>query len=64
MVQKLFASRQDIFPNYTQKVFESEFGQFFNIVRSDKVGDSERMLYVMKNKNPTEQNISNNFYLP
>jgi len=49
MVQKLLASRQDIFPDYTQKAFESEFSQFFNIIRSEKMGDSERTLYLMKN---------------
>jgi hypothetical protein len=53
MVQKLLASRQDIFPNYTQKAFESELSQYFNIIKSAKVGDSERILYLMKNKNPT-----------
>lgn len=51
MVQKLLASRQDIFPNYTQNAFEDEFSQYFDIVRSEKVGDSERTLYLMKNKN-------------
>jgi hypothetical protein len=51
MVQKLLASREDIFPNYTQKTFENEFLQFFNIIKSEKVGDSERTLYLMKSKN-------------
>jgi hypothetical protein len=51
MVQKLLASREDIFPNYTQKAFENEFLQFFNIIKSEKVGDSERTLYLMKSKN-------------
>ncbi len=50
MVQKLLASREDIFPDYTQKAFESEFTQFFEIIKSEKVGDSERTLYLMKNK--------------
>jgi hypothetical protein len=53
MVQKLLASRQDIFPDYTQKAFESEFSQFFDIIRSEKVGSSERTLYLMKNKKQT-----------
>lgn len=49
MVQKLLASREDIFPDYTQKAFENEFLQFFEIIKSEKVGDSERTLYLMKN---------------
>jgi ribosomal protein L11 methylase PrmA len=53
MVQKLLASRQDIFPDYTQKAFENEFSQFFDIIRSEKVGSSERTLYLMKNKKQT-----------
>ena len=48
MVQKLLASREDIFSDYTQKAFEKEFQEFFNIVKSDKVGDSQRTLYLMK----------------
>ena len=50
MVQKLLASREDIFSDYTQEAFENEFQEFFNIVKSDKVGDSQRTLYLMKNK--------------
>ena len=50
MVQKLLTSRKDIFPNYTQKEFEKEFLEFFNIVRSEKVGDSDRIIYLMKNE--------------
>ena len=48
MVQKLLASREDIFQNYTQKEFEKAFLEFFNIVKSEKIGDSERILYLMK----------------
>jgi len=42
------ASREDIFQNYTQKEFEKAFLEFFNIVKSEKIGDSERILYLMK----------------
>ena len=51
MVQKLLATRKDIFSDYTQSVFEKEFQTFFKIIRSEKVGDSNRILYLMKNKN-------------
>ncbi len=50
MVQKLLASREDIFQNYTQKEFEKTFLRFFNIVKSEKVGNLDRILYLMKNK--------------
>jgi hypothetical protein len=50
MVHKLLATRVDIFPDYTQEAFEKEFLQFFNIVKSEEVGDSERTLYLMRNK--------------
>ena len=50
MVQKLLSSRKDIFPDYTQEAFENEFLKFFDIVKSEAVGDSERTLYLMTNK--------------
>ena len=50
MVQKLLATRKDIFPDYTQSVFEKEFQAFFKIIRSEQVGDSNRTLYLMKNE--------------
>ena len=47
-VQRLLTTRKDIFPNYTQKTFESEFGKYFTIQNSMKVKDSERILYLMR----------------
>ncbi|MDH5695680.1 MAG: SAM-dependent methyltransferase [Dehalococcoidia bacterium] len=47
MVQKLLATREDIFPNYTQEAFESEFGKLFSIQASVKIRNSERTLYLM-----------------
>lgn len=49
-VRKLLATREDVFPSYTQQDFEKEFGVFFEIVRTDKVLDSERVLYLMKRR--------------
>ena len=51
MVQKLLATRKDIFSDYTQSVFEKDFQAFFKIIRSEQVGDSNRILYLMENKN-------------
>ncbi len=47
-VQRLLISREDIFPEYRSDGFEAAFGSHFEIVRSDPVGDSGRLLYRMK----------------
>ncbi len=49
-VQKLLASREDIFPNYTRKGFEEAFSARFAIRKSEPVRDSERTLYLMQTK--------------
>src|SRR4030042_5758151 len=36
-VQRLLATREDIFPNYRQQVFESEFSSYFTIQNSAKI---------------------------
>jgi len=46
-VQKLLTTRKDIFPNYTQEAFETEFGRLFSIQASEKLRNSERTLYLM-----------------
>ncbi len=46
-VQKLLASREDIFPHYTQKTFEADFRGYFRILKAVKVKDSKRILYLM-----------------
>lgn len=47
-VQKLLASREDIFPNYTREGFESAFQQRFRISEAVNVRESERVLYLME----------------
>ncbi len=47
-VRRLLQTREDIFPGYTQKAFEEEFGRHFVIDRSVPVKGSERTLYLMK----------------
>jgi len=49
-VQRLLATRKDIFANYTQERFEMEFGQYFYVQASEKIKGSERILYLMKKK--------------
>ncbi len=46
-VQKLLATRRDIFPNYIEEAFQSEFGKLFSIQASAKIRNSERTLYLM-----------------
>jgi hypothetical protein len=49
-VQKLLASRQDIFTGYHQEGFEQAFGAFFTIHEKVPVQDSPRILYLMERK--------------
>ncbi len=49
-VQRLLATREDIFTAYTQAHFEGEFAKFFNIVNSEKIKTSTRTLYCMERK--------------
>jgi len=48
-VQRLLTNREDIFPDYTNNAFESEFMRYFRIKDSEKIKDSERILYLMEN---------------
>jgi ribosomal protein L11 methylase PrmA len=47
-VQKLFVSREDIFPEYTRDGFEAAFGQRFRIVEGVNVRESERVIYLLE----------------
>jgi hypothetical protein len=49
-VQRLLATREDIFPDYHARGFEAEFSRFFSIARSEKIAQSGRSLYLLKNK--------------
>lgn len=47
-VQRLLASREDIFPAYTQAGFEVAFKNYFMIERTESVQESLRVLYLMR----------------
>jgi ribosomal protein L11 methylase PrmA len=47
-IQRLLSAREDIFSYYTQKNFELEFSKFFEILRAEKIKNSERILYLMQ----------------
>ena len=49
-VGRLLATREDIFPDYTQEGFEREFGERYTIQDATQVQDSERILYLMKKR--------------
>ena len=49
-VKKLLATREDVFPDYTRECFERDFSELFAIVRSDKIKDSDRVLYLMRRR--------------
>lgn len=48
-VQRLLASRKDIFENYTQQCFELEFAKYFKLTKQTSIQASERTLYLMTN---------------
>ena len=47
-VEKLLASREDIFPAYTRQGFEAAFKEKFKIHEAVNVKESERVLYLME----------------
>jgi hypothetical protein len=49
-VQRLLATREDIFEDYSQASFEQEFGRRFKIAACEKIADSERSLYLMERR--------------
>jgi hypothetical protein len=49
-VKKLFATRQDIFPDYNQASFEKEFKNYYTIINKEPIDGSERFLYLMRSK--------------
>jgi hypothetical protein len=52
-VQRLLATREDIFVDYTQQAFESEFARRFVVERSQPITGSERILYLMRRREST-----------
>jgi hypothetical protein len=52
-VQRMLASRRDIFVDYTQDGFERAFSTVFDIEQATRVREAARTIYVMRRK-PTE----------
>ena len=49
-VDKLLATRQDIFPRYTSGCFEEDFASYFTIRRAERIAGCERTLYLMERR--------------
>ena len=49
-VARLLVVRKDIFDQYTQEQFESQFRQYFDIDRSEPIAESQRVLYLMRRR--------------
>jgi hypothetical protein len=49
-VQRLLASRKDIFPDYTQEGFIKEFEIFYEIREVERIADSERSVFLMQRR--------------
>ena len=49
-VKRLLATREDIFPDYTEAGFERIFGALFTVERKQGVAGSDRTLYLMKRR--------------
>jgi len=50
-VQRLLATREDIFDDYTKENFEKEFSKSFKINEFVTIPESERILYLMEKIN-------------
>jgi hypothetical protein len=50
-VQRLLATREDIFSGYTQEGFEQAFAQHFTVERREPVRGTERVLYLLRRRN-------------
>ena len=51
-VQRMLASRTDVFPRYTRRDFEETFALHFSTRRAEQIEGSSRWLYLMESKKP------------
>jgi hypothetical protein len=54
-VKRLLATREDIFPDYTEAGFERIFGKIFVVERKQGVAGSDRTMYLMKRRVDTDK---------
>jgi hypothetical protein len=53
-VKRLLLTREDIFPDYTREVFETEFCKYFTILSTVGIRQTERTMYWMKRDTPRQ----------
>ncbi len=53
-VQRLLASREDVFKDYTREGFTDAFANDWETMRCQKVGDSVRELFLLRNRTTTQ----------
>jgi hypothetical protein len=49
-VQRLLATRADVFPDYTQAAFEAAFQDLFEVLARERVPGTTRTLYAMRRR--------------
>jgi hypothetical protein len=49
-IQRLLTTRIDVYDNYSQVNFENDFSKYFELIDIFSIVDSERIIYIMKNK--------------
>lgn len=49
-VQRLLATREDVFPLYNREEFEKQFGIFFERIESAEIENTQRILYLFKRR--------------
>ena len=51
-LQRMLSTREDIFDQYTQPDFEAAFGRWFTIEQVTPVRDAERVMYLLRRREP------------
>jgi len=49
-VMQLLQHREDIFPEYNLSAFKNVFSQYFTVEAEEKIGETERVLFLMKRR--------------
>ena len=61
-VQRMLASREDVFADYSEAVFAREFGRYFEVVSAQSIQGSERVLYHMRRREKPQEGSDLQFW--
>jgi hypothetical protein len=50
-VKQLLGNREDIFPDYNLQNFKEVFSKYYTVLKEEKAGNTDRILYLMKKNN-------------